>query len=114
MRIRNLENHRYANCGHYVEGITGEEGFISYDTKVVIVRHDRIIYTGKYSVTTSKQLTWWLNEYANRYKGLDKDMLALMYKEHLAYNYYTGELEPLTKEEEREIAEIRHETRIYY
>lgn len=114
MRIRKLNMHKYANCGHYVDGINGEKGFISYDTKVIIIRHARVIYTGKYSVTTSKQLTWWIDEHADDVRGLNKETLAIMYKEHLAYNVCTGELEPLTKDEKREIAEIRHETRIYY
>ena len=47
MRIRKLNMHKYANCGHYVEGINGEEGFISYDTKVIIIRHARVIIERK-------------------------------------------------------------------
>jgi hypothetical protein len=114
MRIRNLKNHRYANCGHYVDGINGEEGFISYNTKVIIIRHGRVIYTGKYSSTTTRQLSWWLEEHEKDVWGLNKKTLAIMYKEHLAYNACTGALEPLTKDEEQEIAEIRYETRIGY
>lgn len=114
MRIRKLTEHHYANCGHYVESINGEEGFISYNTKVLIIRHARVIYTGKYSSTTSRQLSWWLEEHEEDVWGLNKKTLALMYKEHLAYNVCTGELEPLTKDEEQEIAEIRYETRIDY
>lgn len=115
MRIRKLENHRYANVGYYVEsvypgkyGYITEEGMLSYDTKVIIIRGDRVIYTGKYSVTTSKQQTWWLAEFGELVKGVNKKTLELMFNEHLAYNRETGELTPLTKEEEREIAEIRH------
>lgn len=115
MRIRKLTNHRYANVGYYVDSVyTGkygyitEEGMLSYDTKVIIIRDDRVIYTGKYSVTTSKQQTWWLAEFGALVKGVNKKTLELMFNEHLAYNRKTGELTPLTKEEEREIAEIRH------
>lgn len=115
MRIRKLTNHRYAKVGYYVDSVyTGkygyitEEGMLSYDTKVIIIRGDRVIYTGKYSVTTAKQQTWWLAEYGELVKGVNKKTLELMFNEHLAYNRETGELTPLTKEEEREIAEIRH------
>lgn len=115
MRIRKLTNHRYANVGYYVDSVyTGkygyitEEGMLSYDTKVIIIRGDRVIYTGKYSVTTSKQQTWWLAEFGALVKGVNKKTLELMFNAHLAYNRKTGELTPLTKEEEREIAEIRH------
>lgn len=115
MRVRKLTNHCYANCGYYADstftgklGYITEEGMLSYNTKVIIIRGDRVIYTGKYSVTTAKQQTWWLAEYGKLVKGVTKKTLELMYKNHLAYNRETGELTPLTKEEEREIAEIRH------
>lgn len=115
MRIRKLSEHRYANCGYYVDsvftgkmGYISEEGMLSYDTKVIIIRGDRVIYTGKYSVTTSKQQTWWLKEFGELVKGINKKTLELMYNQHMAYDRKTGELMPLTKEEEREIAEIRH------
>ena len=114
MRIRKLSEHKYANCGYYVDsvyagkwGYISEEGMLSYDTKVIIIRGDRVIYTGKYSVTTSKQQAWWLKEFGELVKGITKKTLELMYKEHLAYDRNTGELISLTKEEEREIAEIR-------
>lgn len=115
MRIRKLTNHHYAKCRYYVDSVyTGkdgyitEEGMLSYNTKVIIIRDDRVIYTGKYSMTTSKQQTWWLAEFGELVKGVNKKTLELMFNEHLAYNRGTGELTPLTKEEEREIAEIRH------
>ena len=114
MRIRKLNEHKYAQCGYYVDsaytgkwGYISEEGMLSYDTKVIIIRGDRVIYTGKYSVTTSRQMSWWLKEFGSLVNGVAKKTLELMYKEHLAYDRKTGELIPLTKEEEREIAEIR-------
>lgn len=117
MTIYKLEMHKYANCGYYRSsylahgaGWCQESGFISYNTKVIIMRGARVLYTGKYSRTTSRQLTWWLDEYGECIKGLNEKTLELMNKKHLAYNYITGELEPLTKEEEREIKEIRKAT----
>lgn len=116
MRTRKLSEHRYAKCAYFVDtfftkecGYETEEGMLSYNTKIIIIRYDRVIYTGEYSVTTSRQLKWWLDEFGSLVKGLTKKTLEIMYNEHLAYNRETGELTPLTKEEEREIAHIRHE-----
>lgn len=35
------------------------------------------------------------------------DTIKIMARDNLAYDYITGELEPLTEEEKREIKEIR-------
>lgn len=64
------------------------------------------MFTGYYSRTTSKQLSWWLAEYGERLKGLDKKTLDIMDK-GLAYDFETGELTPLTDDEWRERKEIR-------
>ena len=84
-----------------------EYGFISYSTKVIIRRGSRIIYTGKYSVTTSKQVGWYLKEHENDLNGLNKKTLEIMDKGRYAYDDITGELTPLTHDELREIKEIR-------
>lgn len=60
-----------------------------------------------HSRTTSRQLSWWLEEYGDRLKGLDKKTLDVMDREHLAYNYKTGELTPLTDYEWCERKDIR-------
>ena len=114
MELKRLENHKYAKCGLYkkyalINGgdFDGREwGFISYSTRVIIVRGSRVIFTGYYSQTTSRQLTWWLAEQSDNIKGLTKKTLEIMDKEKLAYNYITGELTKLTHDELRE---IRHE-----
>ena len=114
MKIRKLVAHAYANCGVYMDaylahgyGWSMEYGFISYSTKVIIRRGSRIIYTGKYSVTTSKQVGWYLKEHENDLNGLTKKTLEIMDKGRYAYDDITGELMPLTSAEEREIKEIR-------
>ena len=114
MEIRKLVAHAYANCGVYTDaylahgyGWSMEYGFISYSTKVIIRRGSRIIYTGKYSVTTSKQVGWYLKEHADDLNGLTKKTLEIMDKGRYAYDDITGELEPLTHDELREIEEIR-------
>ena len=111
MEIKKLLSHKYAQCGaykDYVLGFDGREwGFLSYSTKVIIVRGSRVIFTGYYSRTTSKQMTWFLSEYKNTLHGLNKKTLEIMDRENLAYDTSTGELTPLTEREEREIKEIR-------
>lgn len=114
MEIRKLINHRYANCGVYMDaylahkiGWCMEYGFMSYSTKVIIRRGSRIIFTGYYSRTTSKQMGWYLKEFADTLNGLNADTLKIMDKERYAYDDITGELMPLTEREEREIREIR-------
>lgn len=114
IKTRHLLKHPYAKCSLYMDsylvkggGWCVEYGFVSYKTKIIIERDSRIIYTGKYSMTTSRQLSWFLDEQSRNIKGLTKDTLRIMDRDRLAYNYITGELEPLTKEEEREIKAIR-------
>lgn len=113
MDIYKLREHKYAKCGFYRKYplISGkvyiEWGMLSYYTRVIIVRGSRVIFTGKYSRTTTKQMTWWLAEYGDRLKGLNKKTLEIMARENLAYDTITGELEPLTHDELREIKEIR-------
>ena len=114
MEIRKLTEHRYAQCGTYTDvylahkiGWCQEYGFISYNTKVIIHRGARIIFTGYYSRTTSKQVGWYLKEFADTLNGLNADTLKIMARDNLAYNDCTGELEPLNEYELREIKEIR-------
>nr|DAE20543.1 MAG TPA: hypothetical protein [Caudovirales sp. ctSH72] len=114
MEIKKLIKHKYAQCGAYKDYVLinggdfdGREwGFLSYSTKVIIVRGSRVIFTGYYSRTTSKQMGWWLDEYGYNIKGLGKDTLKIMAEKGLAYDTVTGELTPLTHDELRE---IRHE-----
>lgn len=62
-----------------------------------------MIFTGYYSRTTSKQMTWFLNEYGDNIKGLTSETLKIMNRDGLAYDFVTGELTPLTGDEFREI-----------
>lgn len=114
MDIYKLSKHKYAQCGMFQDtflagrdGWLVEWGFVSYSTKVIIVRGSRVIFTGHYSQTTSKQLSWWLEQFGDRLKGLDKKTLDIMDKKHFAYDFKTGELSPLTEYEERERTGIR-------
>ena len=114
LEIIPLKNHRYAQCGTYMDsylkpkcGWCMEYGFISYHTKVIIRRGSRIIFTGYYSQTTSKQVGWYLDEHADNLHGLTRKTLKIMARDNLAYDDVTGELEPLTDYELKEIKEIR-------
>lgn len=114
MELMKLKNHRYAQCRYYhtmylagKQGWGHEWGFMSYSTRVIIVRGSRVMFTGYYSRTTSKQMTWWLEEFGDRLKGLTRDTLKIMDEEGMAYDYETGELTPLTDYEERERKEVR-------
>ena len=114
MEIRKLSEHPYAQCGVYTDlyiahkiGWCMEYGFVSYSTKIIIRRGARVIFTGYYSRTTSKQMGWYLKEFADTLSGLNVDTLKIMARDNLAYNDCTGELEPLTEDEVREIKEIR-------
>lgn len=114
MEIYRFREHKYANCGAYSDvylkpraGWCQEYGFISYSTKVIIHRGARIIFTGYYSRTTTKQMRWYLKKFENVLHGLNADTLKIMARNNLAYNDCTGELEPLTDRELKEIKEIR-------
>ena len=109
MDVWKLANHKYAQCGMYREYplIYGEMhvewGFLSYNTRVIIVRGSRVLFTGYYSPTTNRQMTWWLDEYGDNLKGLTKETLKIMNRDGLAYDVVTGELTPITGAELREI-----------
>lgn len=114
IKTRPLLRHPYAKCWLYMDsylakgmGWCMEYGMVSYKTKIIIERGSRIIYTGSYSRTTSRQLSWFLQEQKNNLKGLTMATLKIMERDNLSYDYITGELEPLTEEEKREIKEIR-------
>lgn len=116
MEIKKLNEHRYAQCGAYkryvllnggnFDGI--EWGFISYSTRVIIVRGSRVIFSGYYSRTTSKQMTWFLREYGDKLKGLTHDTLKSMNRNGFAYDFVTGELSELTHDELIEIKRERN------
>lgn len=114
MDVWKLKEHKYAQCGMYrvytlINGgkFDGREwGFVSYNTRVIIVRGSRVIFSGYYSRTTSRQMTWWLAEHGDKIKGLTSQTLKIMAEKGLAYDFETGELTPLTHDELRE---IRHE-----
>lgn len=114
MLVERLRNHKYANVGYYCEdsfdtelGWVTERGMLSYRTKVIIIRKGRVIFTGRYSRTPSRQLSWWMIEHACVLKGLTIKDLDDMFAKEIAYNLKTKSFEPLTETEKMEIKEIR-------
>ncbi len=91
--------------GHY--HLKDEWGMLSYDTKVIIIRGARVLFTGTYSRTTSRQLTWFLEEFDFLLPTLSKAVLDIMEKDDMAFNLIENAFDPLTEEEKREIKNIR-------
>lgn len=59
-----LNNHAYANC-NVIKTADDEIHFISYTTTVIIIdRNGYLACNGLYSMTTRKQIGWFLKEYA--------------------------------------------------
>lgn len=66
MTTKCLANHPYSQC-HVNEYEDGTIEFVSYATKVVIIRPDEYMYAlpaFSCSATTRKQVGWFLREYA--------------------------------------------------
>lgn len=107
MEIAKLKNHPYIQGGIFYDVLldgTHEKGFISYETKVIIKRGNRVLFTGTYSRTTSRQVSWYLYEDRD---GLTWGILRKMEKDDMAFNLSTREFEPLTDKEKAEIKRIR-------
>lgn len=64
--MKRLTDHKYSNC--YVETIENGVCFVSYNTPVIFLTHDKgrrkLECTGTYSQTTRKQIGYFLKEYA--------------------------------------------------
>ena len=72
--IKKLTNHKYSKCKIEIYKMEKYIRFISYETEVVNVVYNEdkneiyLRLLGHYSKTTSKQVTWFLNEYFSYYK----------------------------------------------
>jgi competence transcription factor ComK len=71
--IKRLKEHKYAQC--HVEFTNKGFEFWSYNTMVISVEYDGLFKvincTGLYSMTTRKQIGWFLNEYIPRLSYYD-------------------------------------------
>lgn len=65
-KTKKLSEHPAAQCKINIFN-NGDIDFISYSTRVISVKHEdnnkKIECTGLYSMTTRKQITWFLREY---------------------------------------------------
>ena len=84
-----LKNHQYSQCSVYVL-IDGSVVFTSYDTDVIYIDKDGWLYvSGLYSMTTRKQIGYFLEEYVPELSY--QDIKSLYYKNRIQ-NIYTGEI----------------------
>lgn len=86
---RNLSGHPSAQCGirDYVDGAID---FVSYTTTVISIdKNGWLKYTGLYSPTTRKQISWFLHECAPM---ITYQMIKQAYDNGVQINIYTGEI----------------------
>lgn len=83
---------------------------LSYDVPIIIIRDDRVLYTGTFSPTSSRKVNWWLEEYGGMVNNLSRDALKLMCLCGLAYNRIKRTFEPLTDDEKEEIKKLKDYT----
>ena len=84
-----LKNHPYAQCSVRVQ-IDGTLVFTSYNTDVIYIDKDGwLSVSGLYSVTTRKQIGYFLKEYVPQ---LDYYDIKWLYYSDLMMNIHTGEI----------------------
>lgn len=84
-----LKNHPYAQCS-VRELIDGSLVFTSYNTDVIYIDKDGWLYVnGLYSMTTRKQIGYFLKEYVPTLNYYD---IKSLYYNKRVLNIYTGEL----------------------
>ena len=87
-----LSNHPYAQCS-VRELINGSVVFTSYNTDVIYIDKDGWLWvTGLYSMTTRKQIGYFLKEYVPQLNYYD---IKRLYYSKLMINIHTGEFKRL-------------------
>lgn len=89
MTIRKLDNHRYSQC--HVEITDTATHFFSYSTLVCSIEDGWLSCFGLYSMTTRKQIGWFLKEYAPR---ITFQMVKQCVEQDMMINIDTGEIVP--------------------
>ena len=90
--INKLTNHPYAQCHVYIDGMGGIH-FISYKTEVIaITPAGWLTCYGLYSVTTRKQIVWFMREYC---APLTYYTAKHCYCDNVQINIHTGEIRPV-------------------
>ena len=91
MTIRKLDNHRYSQC-HVEITDTATIHFFSYSTLVCSIDDGWLSCSGLYSMTTRKQIGWFLKEYAPR---ITFQMVKQCVEDNTMIDINTGEIVPL-------------------
>lgn len=90
MTTRKLDNHRYSQC--HVEITDAAVHFFSYSTLVCSIDDGWLSCSGLYSMTTRKQIGWFLKEYAPR---ITFQMVKQCVEDNTMIDINTGEIVPL-------------------
>ena len=90
MTIKKLTDHRYSQC--HVEITDAAIHFFSYSTLVCSIDDGWLSCSGLYSMTTRKQIGWFLKEYAPR---ITFQMVKQCVEDNTMIDINTGESVPL-------------------
>lgn len=91
MMTKKLTAHPHANA--HVEITDAVTVFVSYSTAVITIdRNGWASISGLYSMTTRKQIGWFLKEYA---PSITFQMMKQCLADDMMINIYTGEIIPL-------------------
>ena len=90
MTIRKLSEHLYSQC-HVEIAANGNINFFSYATLVCRIEDGWLSCTGLYSMTTRKQIGWFLKEYA---PDMTFQMVKQCVSDNMIINIHTGEVVP--------------------
>ncbi len=90
MMIKKLSDHLYTQC-HVEIADNGDINFFSYATLVCRIESGWLTCTGLYSMTTRKQIGWFLKEYA---PDMTFQMVKQCVTDGMTINIHTGEVVP--------------------
>ena len=82
-----INGHKYAST-HIRNYEDGTVKLVSYVTTIIeITPEGWLTVNGLYSMTTIKHIGWFMRE-----RGLSYQLAKFLYRNHRAYNVYTGEI----------------------
>lgn len=90
MTIKKLSDHVYSQC-HVEIAPNGDVHFFSYTTLVCSIEAGWLSCSGLYSMTTRKQIGWFLKEYAPE---MTFQMVKQCIADKMIINIHTGEVVP--------------------
>ena len=90
MTIKKLTEHPYSQC-HVEITPNGNIYFYSYCTLICCIDEGWLSCSGLYSMTTRKQIGWFLKEYAS---SITFQMTKKCVEDNMRINIFTGEIVP--------------------